>query len=116
MLIIIVSQLLGGGIAMALSYLSLYDTTTPPTTVPSELVPRLCPQQYPMYDEDADCDNWDGVSGFTFNWQVMLNEIVCSFIFVSVILMVKLKEDHIKVTKDGISGALGVALTLLAMI
>lgn len=30
--------------------------------------------------------------------------------------MVKIKEDAIKVTHDGVSGALGVALTLLAVI
>ena len=70
-----------------------------------------------MYDAgQADCDNWDGASGFTFNRAVLTNEIVCTFIFVSVILMVKIKEEHIRITTDGISGALGVALTLLAMI
>ena len=47
---------------------------------------------------------------------MLTNEVVCTFIFVSVILMIKIKEEHIRVTKDGISGALGVALTLLGMI
>lgn len=69
-----------------------------------------------MIEGQADCDNWDGEGEFTFGWQVLTNEVVCTFIFVSVILMVKIKEEHIKVTHDGISGALGVALTLLAMI
>lgn len=30
--------------------------------------------------------------------------------------MIKIKEEHIRITTDGISGALGVALTLLGMI
>lgn len=101
---------------MGFSYLSLYETQPQPTTVPAELVPRLCPQQYPMIDNAPDCDNWDGKSDFIFEWQVLLNEVVCTFIFISVILMVKIKESHIQITKDGISGALGVVLTLLAMI
>lgn len=69
-----------------------------------------------MIDGIADCDNWDGRKDFAFDWQVLVNEMVCTFIFVSVILMVKLDDKFVRVTKDGISGALAVALTLLAMI
>ena len=73
-----------------------------------------------MIEGQADCDNWDGnykdKSAFIFDWQGLINEIVCTFIFISVILMIKIKEEHIQITKDGISGALGVALTLLGMI
>ena len=117
MLMIMVSQFIGGFGAMGLAFLSLYETSvTDGTTVPPELVPRLCPQEYPMVDGVPDCDNWSGKDDFIFNWQVLVNEIVCTFIFVSVILMVKIKEDHIKITDDGVSGALGVVLTLLAMI
>ncbi len=50
------------------------------------------------------------------DWQVLGNEMICSFIFVSVILMMKLKEKEIRVTDDGVSGALGIVLTLLGMI
>ncbi len=64
----------------------------------------------------TDCDNWDGEGDYAFDWQVLVNEMVCTFIFVSVILMVKLDDKHVRVTKDGISGALAVVLTLLAMI
>lgn len=118
LLMILLSQFLGGGLAMGLSYLSLYETQPPPTTVPAELVPRLCPQAYPMIGGEPDCDNWEGIGEFSFDWQVLVNEIICTFIFVSVILMVKIKDvhSHVQVTKDGVSGALGVALTLLAMI
>ena len=116
LMLIWLGQFLGGGLAMGLSYLSLYDTQPPPTTVPAALVPRLCPQEYPVHEGITDCDNWDGRGEYHFAWQVLVNEIVCTFIFVSVILMVKLGDGYVQVTKDGISGALGVALTLLAMI
>ena len=46
-------------------------------------------------DGKPDCDNWDGEASFLFDWQVLTNEIVCTFIFVSVILMLKLKEERI---------------------
>jgi glycerol uptake facilitator-like aquaporin len=116
LLLIWLGQFLGGFLAMGLAYLSLYESKPRETTVPGDLVPRLCPQQYPMIDDMPDCDNWDGVKGFAFDWQVLVNEMVCTFIFVSVILMVKLDNKYVQVTKDGISGAIAVALTLLAMI
>ena len=115
LLLIWLGQFLGGFIAMGLSFMSLYSTKPPPTTVPADLVPRLCPQGYPMFDNEPDCDNWDGEGSFMFDFQVTLNELICTFIFVSVILMVKIDEDHAKVTKDGIAGALTVAIALLAM-
>jgi len=42
-----IGQFLGGALAIGLAYLSLYETRPPPTKVPAELVPRLCPEQYP---------------------------------------------------------------------
>jgi len=48
-----------------------------------------------MIEGSADCDNWEGKDGFIFDSQVLINEVVCTFIFVSVILMIKLKEEHI---------------------
>ena len=46
---------------------------------------------------------------------MLANETICTFIFASVILMVKLKEDHIKLTQDGVSGAFAVALALMCI-
>lgn len=51
---------MGGALAMCLAYLSLYENIKGKLTVPGEYVPRLCPQQYPIIDGQADCDNWDG--------------------------------------------------------
>lgn len=68
-------------------------------------------------DGEPDCDNWDdNKDGFIFDWQVLTNEVICTFIYVSVTLMVKLKEVHIQLTSDGISSALGVTLTLLGIL
>ena len=103
-------------LAIGLSFLSLYGKEDGKTTVPSALVPRLCPEQYPMIEGQADCDNCDGQSDFIYTGQVLANETLCTCIFVSVILMVKIPEDKIKVTKDNVSGALAVALTLLCVV
>ena len=70
-----------------------------------------------MLDGEPDCDNWDSNNdGFIFDQQVLTNEIICTFIYVSVILMVKLKQAHIQLTSDGISSALGVILTLFGVL
>ena len=98
MLLIWLGQFLGGVLSIGPAFLSLYETKPEPTTVPDELVPRLCPIGYPKIDNKDDCDNWDGEDGFSFDYQVLVNEVICSFIFISVILMVKLREDRIKLT------------------
>ena len=59
-------QFAGGFLAMVLAFLSLYGTKDGKTTVSEELVPRLCPEQYPKIDGQADCDNWDGESDFMY--------------------------------------------------
>ena len=52
--------------------------------------------------------------GFDMNLAVIINEIVCTFIFVSVILMVKGK--HTAGDRKGIGAAMVVVLTLLGVI
>jgi len=83
--------------------------------VPEANVAKLCPQAPSNTDWPAEsvCDNADG-SGFTQDFEVMLNEVLCTFIFVSVILMVKGKQTA--PTQDGIVGALTVCLTLFGLI
>jgi len=105
-------------LSICLAWVSLYEKNeNGKLTTPADYVPRLCPEKFPLeQDGQADCDNWDGSTDFIFTGQVITNEILCTFIFVSVILMVKIKEEHIQVTKDGVSGALAVAFTLLGMV
>ena len=93
-----VGQFVGGMLAIGLSFVSLYGKEDGKWTVPSELVPRLCPEQYPLIDGQADCDNWDGQSDFIYTGQVLANETFCTFIFISAILMVKIPEKQIQVT------------------
>ena len=115
MLLIWLGQFLGGALSLGMAFLSLYETVPPPTTVPDELIPRLCPIAYPEIYNGQDCDNWDNEMGYSFDYQVLANETICTFIFASVILMVKLKEDRIKLTHDGVSGAFAVALALMCI-
>lgn len=64
-------------------------------------------------EEKTVCDGKvDG--NFSLNINVAVNEIVCTFIFVSVILMVKGRNTA--PTTDGIAGAIGVVATLMGMI
>jgi len=48
------------------------------------------------------------------NWAVMQNEIICTFLFVSVILMVK--GEHTAGDKKGVFAAICIAATLLGLI
>jgi hypothetical protein len=68
MLLIWLGQFLGGALAIGIAFLSLYESGPTQTTIPDELVPRLCPIAYPKLDESDDCDNWDGKSGYSFDY------------------------------------------------
>ena len=61
----------------------------------------------------TECDG-KATGDFNLNINTMTNEIVCTFIFVSVILMIKGRDTA--PTDDGIAGAFGVVTTLLGMI
>lgn len=108
MIEIIVAQLIGGLLAVGMAYLSLYDSSTKKPV--DGWVPTLCPKN--KFDS-TDCDG--AVSGhFHLTLNTLVNEIVCTFIFISVILMVK--NAKINPNRDGIAGALAVVATLLGMI
>lgn len=109
MIEIIISQCIGGLIAIAMAYPSLYDSAT---GKPVEgWTVKLCPKYF--FTADAQCDaQFHGHYHLTLN--TLVNEIVCTFIFVSVILMVK--NASINPNRDGIAGALAVVATLMGMI
>ena len=92
-----------------MAYLSLYDTETGKAT--QAWTPVLCPK--PNLTADAVCDGKKS-GDFTLNINTLVNEITCTFIFVSVILMIK--GANTAPTKDGIAGAIGVVVTLMGMI
>ena len=81
-----------------------------------ETPPFVCPSDMVKNDvgvETQVCDNTDG-DGFHYNFQAIYTQVVCTFIFVSVILMVKDKATA--PTSDGVLGALTVVLTLAGLI
>ena len=109
MLEIIIAQFFGGLMAVGMAWVSLYDSKTMQETEKWTAV--ICPKA--NLTEDAKCDGLaDG--NFTLNINTLVNEITCTFIFVSVILMVKGK--HTSPTTDGIAGAMAVVATLMGMI
>ena len=83
--------------------------------MPESAVFTLCPQD-PTNTEWPDTSTCDGANGegFTQDFETLLNEVLCTFLFVTVILVVKGKETNL--TSDGVVGALTVALTLFGLI
>ena len=110
MLGIIISQCAGGMLAIGMAYLSLFDQSTMKET--EKWTPVICPKPLLPGDKPVECDGKDG--NFNLNLNTLINEIVCTFIFISVILMIKGK--HTAPTTDGIAGAVGVVATLMGMI
>ena len=104
LIMIIFGQVLGGLLAIPLAYggVMTKDQSIKDST--------LCPYNV---TEDS-CDNKAGNLNFNMDMQVVTNEVICTFIFVSVILMVKGK--HTAGVSDGMSGPIAVVLTLLGMI
>ena len=108
-------QILGALLAIGIAFLSLFNSNSKDEIVSDELIPRLCPLEYPQIDPpNQDCDNWDGESGYSYDFQIIVNELICTFIFVTVRLVLKVQD--IKVTTFTVSEALGTSLSLLAML
>lgn len=82
MILTIVAQIIGGLLAIGLAYVSLYDSSTGKPY--NGWVAQLCPKT--NFSADAKCDGSLGHFHLTFN--VIINEIICTFIFISVILTV----------------------------
>ena len=103
MLMIWAAQILGGFLAIGMAYLGNFGKGDPG-------VPILAPTNFVT----GKIDNAPNELGFSMDLQVLTNEIVCTFIFISVILMVKGK--HTAGDRVGIGAAMCVVLTLLAVI
>ena len=103
MILIILSQILGGFLGVGLAYLGNFGK-------PDTMVPVLAP--YNVLQEGPDKDEATG--DFSMDLNVIVNEIVCTFIFVSVILMVK--GEHTAGDRVGIGAAMCVVATLMCCI
>ena len=109
--LIAVSQLVGSLLGMLLAAITLCAKVNGELTIPEHRVPVLAPTDPKgenAYDMATDSD------GFSENWQTFITQVVCTFIFVAVILM--LKGQLTGPSKDGVLIALTVALTLGGLI
>ena len=69
MLLIMMGQILGALLAIGIAFLSLFNSNSKDEIVSDELIPRLCPLEYPQIDPpNKDCDNWDGESGCSYDY------------------------------------------------
>ena len=106
--LVILAQVCGGFLAQGLTEITLFDKTL--GNIPAANVAKICPLSL---SNAAVCDGFaDGE--FTLDAQVLVNEMILTAVFVSVILMVKgLRTSP---SADGMAGALAIVLTLLACI
>ena len=103
MIMIWISQILGGILAIGIAYLGNFGKDDP-------LIPILAPANLLT----GKPDNAPNELGFSMDLQVLTNEILCTFIFVSVILMVK--GEHTAGDRKGIGAAICVVVTLMCCI
>ena len=105
--IIIFSQLVGSFIGMGLAILTLASNVDGDYQVPEQYVPKLCPKNPARPDE---CQTYQ----FNLDFQIWLTQAICTFVFVSVILMIKGK--YTSPSTDGALKALAVVFTLGGLI
>ena len=103
MCLIIIAQCLGGFLAIGMSYLGNFGKG-------DAMVPILAPTNPQTHKPDNAANELD----FNMDLNVCVNEIMCTFIFVSVILMVK--GHHTAGERKGIGAAIVVVFTLLCCI
>ena len=98
------AQFCGGMAAMGLSWMGTFD-------IDKEHIAKIGPTN-PMTTEMDNVNEEE--DDFQMYFAVILNEIVCTFLFVSVILMVK--GEHTAGDRKGLCAALCVVSTLLCVI
>ncbi len=103
MIMIMISQILGGLAAIAVSYGGAWGKENP--TLASLT---------PVNPVTGQPDNAANELDFSMDLQVVINEMMCTFIFVSVILMIK--GEHTAGDRKGLAAAATVVLTLLCCI
>ena len=109
---IIAAQFVGACLGFALAFPSLYKSTADGTEINPGLVPKLCPSD--VEGGVVECDGSDHY-GFDMDVQAFWTQMLTTFVFVSVILMVKGMGGPAP-TKDGAAGALAVIATLYGAI
>ena len=103
MIMIIISQILGGILAIAFAYGGAWGKENP-------TLASLTPVNPVTHEPDNAANSLD----YSMDLQVVINEMMCTFIFISVILMIKGK--HTAGDRQGLAAAFSVVLTLLCCI
>lgn len=109
--LIATSQLVGSLLGMLLASITLSAKVNGEWTIPEHRVPIMAPTDP---SNNTEFDMADDHDGFSENWQTFITQVMCTFIFVAVILM--LKGQLTGPSKDGVLIALTVALTLGGLI
>ena len=102
MIMIIASEIFGGMIGILLAYLGEFKKA-------GVVVPVMAP-----FNPNTKTFDGQYTDEFTMDYNVVVNEVICTFIFVSVVLMVKGK--HTAGETRGIRAAVGVCFTLMSII
>ena len=117
MVLIIIAQCLGGCAAIGLAWLGGFaDSGLAKDTVDGKFNPsaKILAPFNPLEGTPDQYNEGAGELDFTMDLQVCINEVVCTFMFISVILMVKGK--HTAGDRKGIGAAMVVVVTLLCVI
>ena len=106
-LVVIVSQLIGSLLGMGLAILTLASDVDGDYQVPEQYVPILCPKDP---SDPSKCEQ----GSYQLTLQLWATQTICTFVFVSVILMVK--GQYTSPSTDGALKAMAVVLTLGGLI
>ena len=107
--LIICFQLLGAMTGMQIAVWTLASVVNDSYQVPVQYVPLMCPKN-PADETQCEVPNGD----YSQDVQIWMTQIICTYVFVCVILMVKGKDTA--PSNDGVLGALAVVLTLGGLI
>lgn len=109
---VMVAQVLGAFLAQGLTQITLFEGKL--STIPADNVAKLCPQDPTNADPTKSVCDGSESGTFGLDAQVIINEMILTCVFVSVILMVK--GLRTAPSADGVAGALSIVLTLLGCI
>ena len=111
--LLVLAQFLGGAVAMGLSELTLMNDNF--GAIAPGNVQKLCPKDPLSAGEDVSCDGSNTANGFLLDFQVLFNEMVVTFVFITVILQFK-GGANTQPSSDSLVGIMSICLTLLACI
>lgn len=103
MIMIMIAQIAGGFLAIGMNWIGAYGKADSTVAILAPVDPKTGAPENPANDHD-----------YNMEMNVAINEVFCTFIFISVILMVKGK--HTAGDRVGVGAAMAVVVTLLCVI